>query len=91
MRFSRRTHTTDVQYRDWTYGLSLLGERTHPSPDVRSLCGRETLFSPNIPYLMFSLLHSCFSRIRTNKRFSTDLENPDLSEFSETLINPGEF
>jgi hypothetical protein len=91
MRFSRRTHTADVQYQDWTYGLSLHGGRTHPTPDVQSLCGRETLFSPNIPYLMFSLLYSCFSRIRTNRRFSTDLENPYLSKFSETLIDPGEF
>ena len=27
----------------------------------------------------------------TNKRFSTDLENSDCSEFSETLLDLGEF
>jgi hypothetical protein len=27
----------------------------------------------------------------TNKRFSTDLENPDRSEYSETLFDPSEF
>jgi hypothetical protein len=48
MRFSPRTHTADVRCRDRTYGLSLHGGRTHPSPDVRSLCDRETLFSPNV-------------------------------------------
>jgi hypothetical protein len=42
MRFSLRTHTTDIQYRDRTYSLSLHGGRTHPSPDVWSLCGRKT-------------------------------------------------
>jgi hypothetical protein len=31
------------------------------------------------------------SGIRTNRRFFTDLENPNLLEFSETLIDPGEF
>jgi hypothetical protein len=40
---------------------------------------------------MFSLFYSCFSRNRTNRRFSTDLENPDRSEFSETLFDPSEF
>jgi hypothetical protein len=43
MRFSPRTHTADVRYRDRTYCLSLHNGRTHPSQDVRSLCGRETL------------------------------------------------
>jgi hypothetical protein len=47
-RFSLRTPTADVWCRDRTYGLSLHGERTHPSPDVRSLCGKETLFSPKV-------------------------------------------
>jgi hypothetical protein len=37
MKFSSRTHTTDVWYRDRTYGLSLHGGCTHPSPDVWSL------------------------------------------------------
>jgi hypothetical protein len=46
MSFSPRTHTGDVQYRDRTYGLSLHGGRTHLSPNVWSLCGRKTLFSP---------------------------------------------
>ena len=32
-----------------------------------------------------------FSGIRTNRRFSADLENPGFSEYSETLIDPGEF
>jgi hypothetical protein len=27
----------------------------------------------------------------TNRRFSTDLENSDHSEFSKTLFDPGEF
>jgi hypothetical protein len=43
MRFSPRTHIADVRYRDQTYGLSLHGRRMHPSLNVRSLCGRETL------------------------------------------------
>ena len=32
-----------------------------------------------------------FSGIRTNRRFSIDLENPGFSEYSEMLIDPGEF
>jgi hypothetical protein len=56
IRFSPRTHTADVRYRGQTYGLSLHGGRTHPNLDVRSLYGRETLFSPNAPKLMFSLI-----------------------------------
>jgi hypothetical protein len=48
MRFSLRTHTADARCQDRTYGLSLHGGRTHPSLDVWSLCGRETLFSPNV-------------------------------------------
>jgi hypothetical protein len=32
-----------------------------------------------------------FSGIRTTGRFSTDLENPDLSEFSEMRVDLGEF
>jgi hypothetical protein len=42
MKFSPRTHTTDVWYQDRTYGLSLQGGHMHLSPDVRSLCGKET-------------------------------------------------
>jgi hypothetical protein len=62
-----------------------------PSSDVQSMCGRESLFSPIVPYLLFSLLYSCFSEIRTNRRFFIDLENPDFLEYSETLFDPGEF
>jgi hypothetical protein len=91
MRFSMRTHTVDVWYRGRTYGLSLHDGRTHPNPDVWSLCGRETLFSPKCPiaYVFFDL--GLLYGIRTNRRFFTDLENPDLLEFSETRIDPGEF
>jgi hypothetical protein len=49
MRFSPRTYTADVRYQDQMYGLSLHDGRTFPIMDVRLLCGRETLFSPNIP------------------------------------------
>jgi hypothetical protein len=56
MRFSPRIHTADVRYQDQTYGLSLHGGRTHSSLDVRSLCGRETLFSSSVPQLLFSLI-----------------------------------
>jgi hypothetical protein len=49
MRFSLRTHTADVRCRDQTNDLSLHDGRTHLSLDVRSLCGKETLFSPNVP------------------------------------------
>jgi hypothetical protein len=91
MRFSPRTHTADVRNRGQTYGLSLHGGPTHPNPDVRSLCDRETLFSPKCPiaYVFFDL--GLYSGIRTNRRFSTDLKNPDLLEFSEMRIDPGEF
>jgi hypothetical protein len=91
MRFSPRTHTADIRCRDQMYSLSLHGGCTHSSSDVRSLCGRETLFSPNVPYLLFSLIYGYYSGIMTDRRFSTDLENPDLLEFSETRIDPGEF
>jgi hypothetical protein len=55
------------------------------------MCGKKTLFLPTIPELLFSSLYSYFSGIRTNRRFFTDLENPDLLEFSKTFIDPGEF
>jgi hypothetical protein len=42
MKFSPRTHTTNVWYRDQTYSLSLHDGHMHLSPDVRSLCGKET-------------------------------------------------
>jgi hypothetical protein len=56
MRFSPRTHTADVRCRDRTYSLSLHGGRTHSSPNVRSLCGRETLFFAKCP-IAFVFLH----------------------------------
>jgi hypothetical protein len=43
------------------------------------------------PIALFSLFKSCFSGIMTNRRFSIDLENPDLLEFLKTLIDLGEF
>jgi hypothetical protein len=43
------------------------------------------------PIVPFFLSYSCFSRNRTNRKFSTNLENPDRSEFSEALFDPSEF
>jgi hypothetical protein len=43
----------------------------------------------SIPLVFLDL--GFFSGIRTNRRFFTDLENSDHLEFSETLIDPGEF
>jgi hypothetical protein len=37
------------------------------------------------------LFYCCFSRVRINRRFFTDLENPDNLKYSETLYDLGEF
>jgi hypothetical protein len=37
------------------------------------------------------LLYSCFSGIRTNRRFSINLGNLDHLEYSKTLYDLGEF
>jgi hypothetical protein len=49
MRFSLRTHIVDVRYCAGRMAC-------HDTADVQSVCDRETLFSPTVPELMFSLL-----------------------------------
>ena len=43
------------------------------------------------PIALVFLTLRYFSEIMTNRRFSTDLENPGFSEYSKTLIDPGKF
>jgi hypothetical protein len=38
-----------------------------------------------------STIFGTISSDRSNRRFSTDLKNPDRSEFSKTLFDLGEF
>jgi hypothetical protein len=37
------------------------------------------------------LFYGCFSRVRINRRFFIDLENPDNLKYSKTLYDLGEF
>jgi hypothetical protein len=46
----------------------------------------------NAPVVFMDMMNRIFhDYFRTNRRFSIDLENSDLSEFSKTLIDLGEF
>jgi hypothetical protein len=49
MRFSLKDVEADIRSRDRTYDPSCHSGRTDPSPDVRLVCDRETLFSPAVP------------------------------------------
>ena len=66
----------------WTYAL----EPEH-TVNVRQ---ENPIFTYHPIALVFLTLRY-FSGNRTNRRFSIDLENPGFSEYSETLIDPGEF
>jgi hypothetical protein len=54
-------------------------------------CDRGLYFHQVVPKLLFSLFYNCFSRNRTNRKFSIDLEISDRSEFSKTCYDSGEF
>jgi hypothetical protein len=51
MRFSLKDVEADVWSRDWTrpFGPSYHSGRTNLSPDVQSVCDRETQFSTAVP------------------------------------------
>jgi hypothetical protein len=49
MRFSLKDVGVDVRSHDRTYGPSCHSGGTDLSPDIRSVCDRETLFSPAVP------------------------------------------
>jgi hypothetical protein len=84
MRFSPRTHIADVQL--------VVTRRTYaPEPGHTVTVWQENpIFTKHLIVHVFLDL-GLLSGIMTNRRFSTNLENPDLSEFSETRIDPGEF
>jgi hypothetical protein len=56
---------------------------------VQSAPGNIVLTSRLIAHIF--LLYSCFSGIRTNRRFSINLGNLDHLEYSKTLYDLGEF
>ena len=66
----------------WTYVLE-------PGRTVNVRQGNPIFIYRSIAHVFLTLRY--FSKIRINKRFFTDLENPGFSEYSETLIDPGEF
>ena len=44
------------------------------------------------PIALVFLLYGCFSGLKTNRRFFTNLENPDhLEKYLKTLFDPGEY
>jgi hypothetical protein len=49
MRFSLKDVGVDVQSSDRTYNPLCHSRRIDPSPDVRSMCDRKTIFSPAVP------------------------------------------
>jgi hypothetical protein len=65
-----------------TYGLE-------PERTVQSVT--EDFILINHPKAPIFLFWGCFSKVMTNRRFSTNLENSNHLEYSETLYNPGEF
>jgi hypothetical protein len=67
-------------------------QRTYAPEPERTV----TMWKENPIFTKRSIAHvfldlGCFSGIWTNRKFSTNLENPDLLEFSEMRIDPGEF
>jgi hypothetical protein len=75
MRFS-------LQTLQQTYGLK-------PRRTVQSVTG-DFILTSCLMALTF-LFYICFSRNRTNRRFSTDLENLKHLEYLKSLYNPYEF
>jgi hypothetical protein len=65
-----------------TYGIK-------PKRMVRNMTGDFILISClKAPVFLF---YGCFSRVRTNRMFFINLENPDHLEFLEMLYDLGEF
>jgi hypothetical protein len=73
-----------------TYSSKYHSGRMALSLDVQFRVTEDFIFTSR-PIAHIFLILSCFDRKRTNRRFFTDLENPNHLEFSETLFDPGEF
>jgi hypothetical protein len=87
MRFSPSTHIADVRYLARRMACCDMADVWSRARTYGQCAARKPYFHQ----MSHSSCFPCFSGIMTNRRFSTDLENPDLSEFSETLIDSGEF
>jgi hypothetical protein len=68
IRFSIKDVGADIWSHDRTYDPSCHSGRTDSSPNVRSMCDRETLFSPTVSYLLFPCSRVVFSKNRTDDK-----------------------
>jgi hypothetical protein len=90
MKFSLKTSK-------WTYGLetgcTILSVIVDVRPRARAFgleCDSVFIFTKPSHSSCFPYTIVVLSRNKTNRRFSTDLENPDHLEFSETCYDPSE-